>query len=177
MTSSACRRSAALLLSLPIIILAAALSCLTSVWAAERQPVRVGTPSPPFSLSDLSGQTRRLPQDAAGSPVVIHFWATSCQFCLEEMPAIDSLYKVSRKKGLQVYAVNVGDSREQAKEFTVRTPVSYPVLLDRDRSVAGKFGITGLPATFFIDRNGVIRQKLLGAASKETLAKYIQNLF
>lgn len=177
MNRSSCRHTAGVVLSILFFILAVMLFCQTAALAAERQPVRVGTPSPPFSLSDLTGQTRRLPQDAAGSPVVIHFWATSCQFCLEEMPAIDSLYKISRKKGLQVYAVNVGDSREQAKEFTVRTPVSYPVLLDKDRSVAGKFGITGLPATFFIDRNGVIRQKLLGAASRETLAKYIQNLF
>lgn len=148
-----------------------------SARAADRPTVRVGSPPPTLSLPDLSGKTHSLPQEAAGAPVVIHFWNTACHFCLDEMPAMDALYRKYGRKGLKIFAVNVGDSREQAEEFIEQTRVSYPVLLDKNRAVWARFGLTGLPATFFIDRSGAIKHKVLGAASRETLTRYIQNLF
>ena len=144
--------------------------------AAERPAIRVGTAPPSFVLKDLSGTERRFP-DAAGVPTVIHFWSTTCNFCLEEMPAIDALYRSYRSRGLKILAVNVGDSREAARAFGAKTGVSYQVLLDTDRSVAGRYGISGLPATFFVDRRGQIKHKVLGAADSATLARYMGNLF
>lgn len=153
------------------------LAPVVGVRAADRPVVRVGSPPPAVSLPDLSGRTRNPLQEAAGAPVVIHFWNTACHFCLDEMPAMDALYRKYSRKGLKIFAVNVGDSREQAEEFIEQNRVTYPVLLDKNRAVFGRFGLTGLPATFFIDRNGAIKHKVLGAASRETLARYIQNLF
>ncbi|MSM40846.1 MAG: redoxin domain-containing protein [Geobacter sp.] len=171
-------RSSFLMLAAAMLLTAAGpLTLAGSALAAERATVRVGSPPPSLSLPDLSGRTHSLPQEGAGSPMVIHFWNTACHFCLDEMPAMDALYRSNSRKGLKIFAVNVGDSREQAKEFIEQTGVSYPVLLDKNRAVWVRFGLTGLPATFFIDRSGTIKHKLLGAASRETLTRYIQNLF
>lgn len=177
MHRSVVRACFSLLLTLVLLLAAGPLNRDGSASAAERRALRVGTPPPSLSLPDLSGRTRSLPQETVGAPLVIHFWSTSCQYCLDEMPAMDVLYRSYSRKGLKIFAINVGDSRNQAREFIKRTKVSYPVLLDKDRAVSGAFGLTGLPATFFIDRNGTIKHKLLGAASRETLARYIQNLF
>jgi peroxiredoxin len=74
-----------------------------------------------------------------------------------------------------VYAVNVGQGRDAARAYVNKVKITYPVLLDSDSRTAKSYGVLGLPRTFFIDRKGNIKYKLLGEASGETLRKLVLN--
>jgi thiol-disulfide isomerase/thioredoxin len=116
-----------------------------------------------------------VPDDLRGKAVVIHFWADWCPYCLEEMPILDKLYQQYKNQGLIVYAVNVGQGLDAARAYKNRVKITYPVLLDTDSKMAKSYGVVGLPRTFFIDRKGAIKYKLLGEASEETLRKLVLN--
>ncbi len=148
---------------------------LSSAPAAERTVLKIGDPPPRFTLAGLDGKTVTIPDDLAGKAVVIHFWADWCPYCLDEMPVLESLYRQYRQQGLVIYAVNVGQGPEAAKAFVDRVRVSYPVLLDREGRTAKQYDVLGLPRTFFLDRKGRIKYKLLGEASEDMLRKLIQN--
>ena len=145
-----------------------------SAIGAERVMLKIGDPPPSFTLQDLEGRMVT-PADFKGKAVVMHFWADWCTYCLEEMPVLDGLYRQYRDRGLMIYAVNVGQGRDAAKAFVQKMNVAYPVLLDSDSRTAKSYGVLGLPRTFFIDRKGNIKYKLLGEASGETLRKLVLN--
>lgn len=162
---------------LPAMVMAAAFTLSTSAGiAAERASLKIGDPPPRFTAPDLAGSTVTLPDDAKGRIVIIHFWADWCQFCLDEMPALESLYQRYRSKGLVIYAVNVGQSAEAAKAYVNKVRISYPVLLDDDRKTSVKYEVKGLPRTFFVDKAGLIRYKLLGEASADTLRNLLMKM-
>jgi peroxiredoxin len=145
-----------------------------AAFGAERVMLKIGDPPPSFTLQDLEGKMVT-PADFKGKAVVMHFWADWCTYCLEEMPVLDGLYRQYRDRGLMIYAVNVGQGRDAAKAFVQKMKVAYPVLLDSDSRTAKSYGVLGLPRTFFIDRKGNIKYKLLGEASGETLRKLVLN--
>jgi cytochrome c biogenesis protein CcmG, thiol:disulfide interchange protein DsbE len=142
---------------------------------AERTMLKIGDPPPSFSLQDTEGKTVMAPKDFNGKTVVVHFWADWCPYCLEEMPVLDKLFQEYKKQGLMIYAVNVGQGRDAAMAYVNKVKISYPVLLDSDSRTAKSYGVLGLPRTFFIDRKGNIKYKLLGEASGETLRKLVLN--
>jgi len=147
----------------------------TVATGAERSLLKIGDPPPQFSLLDIEGKTVSAPGDFSGKAVVVHFWADWCTYCLEEMPVLDKLYQQYKKQGLMVYAVNVGQGLDAARAYVNKVKITYPVLLDSDSRTAKSYGVLGLPRTFFIDRKGNIKYKLLGEASGETLRKLVLN--
>lgn len=152
------------------------LICLAvTAHGAERVMLKIGDPPPPFTLQDTEGRTVTAPGEFKGKAVVVHFWADWCTYCLEEMPVLDGLYRQYGKQGLVIYAVNVGQGLDAVRAFLGRTKVTYPVLLDPDSRTAKAYGVLGLPRTFFIDRKGNIKYKLLGEASGDTLRKLVMN--
>ena len=157
-------------------IIASVLVCIAFPAAgAERGMLKIGDPPPVFSLQDTEGRMVKAPGDFAGNTVVVHFWADWCPYCLEEMPVLDKLYQQFKKQGLKVYAVNVGQELDVARAYVNKMKITYPVLLDIDGKTARSYGVLGLPRTFFIDRKGNIKYKLLGEASGETLRKLVLN--
>lgn len=142
---------------------------------AERILLKIGDPPPRFTLADLEGRSVTVPDDLVGKAVVIHFWADWCPYCLEEMPVLDKLYRQYRSQGLVIYAVNVGQGPDAARAYVSKMKIAYPVLLDADSRTAKSYGVLGLPRTFFIDRKGNIKYKLLGEAPGDTLRKLVLN--
>ena len=142
---------------------------------AEGVMLKIGDPPPRFTLPDLEKRNVTVPDDLRGKAVVIHFWADWCPYCLEEMPVLDKLYQQYKKQGLMVYAVNVGQGLDAARAYVSRVKITYPVLLDTDGKTAKSYGVLGLPRTFFIDRKGNIKYKLLGEASGDMLRKLVVN--
>lgn len=132
-----------------------------------------GDPAPPFELLDLTGERRVFPADFAGTPVVIRFWADWCRFCKKEMQDVEAVYQTYRDRGLAILAVNVGQSHDTARDFVEGIGISYDTLLDRQSEVAGAYGVVGLPTTFFVDRDGRVRLKILGEADKETFERML----
>jgi peroxiredoxin len=146
------------------------------VAGAEEPSLRVGTAPPKVTLKDLQGFPVKIPEDVRGKVAIVHFWTDYCNFCLVEMPAMENLYQKYRGQGLTILAVNVGQKKELVKAFVNNIRVTYPVLLDLDLKVAGRYGVSAVPRTYFLDRKGVIRYRILGDATEEDLGHLIRSL-
>lgn len=138
--------------------------------------IKIGNTPPKFTLSDLKGNKVTVPDDFKGRVVIIRFWADWCTYCAEEMPALDVVYNKYKKNGVIILAVNVGQPKEVAEEFVTNLRISYPVLLDTYSITAKQYGVVGLPTSFILDRNGVIREKILGEVERESFEKMVTAL-
>lgn len=124
-----------------------------AVKPAEQQEQRL----PDFELRLLSGEGSLSRDDLLGQPIVLNFWASWCDPCREETPLLERTYQAYRDQGVQFVGVNVRDSARDARDFIDDFGVTYPVVSDPDQVLAGALNVTsGLPQTFFIDRNGVV---------------------
>ena len=131
--------------------------CSTSVEAPE-----IGKAAPSFQLTDINGQSVSL-SDFQGKPVLLNFWATWCGPCRMEMPYIQEVYDEWSEQGLVLLAVNIREGLTTVEEFMRDYNLSFPVLLDMEGNVAEKYSVGGIPTTYFIDSDGIIRDMQIGA--------------
>jgi peroxiredoxin len=136
--------------------------------AGSAPKVNSGDAAPAFSARKLSGDALNFPQDLHGRPVVLRFWADWCRYCEGEMKAIEQVYHRRQGQGLNVLAVNVGQDEKTVAAFASKIGISYPALVDEPADTARKYGVIGLPTTFFIDGKGIVRAKVLGEADEAT---------
>ena len=122
----------------------------------------VGEAAPNFELQNLDGQSISL-SSLKGKPVLVNFWATWCGPCVSEMPYIQEIHEDWSDSGLMVLAINWGESASEVEQFLQAHNLSLPVLLDTKNVVAPKYGIRYIPTTFFIDKDGIVRNKVIGA--------------
>lgn len=133
----------------------------------QAQPVAkgglIGEIAPDLTLVDMEGRTVSLAQ-YRGKVVILNFWATWCPPCREEMPSMEELHRRFKDRGLVMLAVNVEDNGKDAvAEFLKKTPYSFPILLDEDKTAQTTYGVFRFPETFVIDRNGRVVEKIIGA--------------
>jgi thiol-disulfide isomerase/thioredoxin len=108
-----------------------------------------GGGQPAFSLPTIDGATAVL-EAARGHVVLVHFFATWCEPCREELPALNRL--AARAGGsVTVLAIAVADADRSVQRFFATTPVDFPILLDRDHAVAKGWNVATLPTTFVLD--------------------------
>ncbi len=151
---------------IPVIILALGL-IMTGCSTGSDQGSQIGNLAPDFQLHNLEGQTVSL-SDLQGNPVLINFWATRCPPCVSEMPYIQAVYDEWSDRGLVVLAINIGESHSQVENFMESQGLSLPVLLDTKQDIAQKYNIQYIPTTFFIDKDGIIQDKVIGAFQNKT---------
>lgn len=106
----------------------------------------------PFTLRDSEDQTIAL-ASRRGRNVVLHFFATWCEPCREELPALRRLVERTNDRELAVLAISVAEVPIRVRRFLGEMPLNFPVLLDQDRAVAKAWGVDSLPATFILDTN------------------------
>ncbi|MGH7382042.1 MAG: redoxin domain-containing protein [Candidatus Methylomirabilales bacterium] len=129
--------------------------------APEIRP-EVGYLAPDFSLPSLGGQTVRL-SDLRGKAVLLNFWATWCAPCRLEMPTMDKAYQEYKSRGLEVLAVSLdAGSKSAVKNFMNELKLSFPVILDPDMEVLRLYRMVGIPASFLIDKQGIVRHREVG---------------
>lgn len=129
----------------------------------QGQGFNVGSRAPDFQLQSLDGETVAL-SDLRGKPVMLNFWATWCGPCRLEMPFIQEIFEDKAwADRLEITTVNVGEESSQVENFMEHYGLSFHVLLDKDTSVAQNYNIRGIPTTFFIDKNGIIKDVQIGA--------------
>jgi peroxiredoxin len=132
---------------------------LTSMTRAEapaaHAPLRrlapiTGDAKPDFTLPDLAGSALKL-QEQGGRIVLVHFFATWCEPCREELSSLSRLVRGPLGERLSVVAVNVAEVPARVRRFLDSAPVNFPVVLDTDRAVTRAWGVSILPTTFVLD--------------------------
>ena len=135
-------------------------------------PAEMGKPAPDFTFTTLDGKAIKL-ADLKGKPLVINFWASWCHFCLQEAPDLEALYQHYQGQGLEMIGIGTDDARalqEKVKELGLTYPVgSAP-------EVAKEYGVSGIPHTFIINREGIVVASLVGAQPKEELEAQIKQV-
>ena len=112
--------------------------------------------APSFSLPSRSGDSVSLEQ-LKGQVVMLNFWASWCGPCRQEMPLLDQMHKRYSSLGFTLLGVNVEANTKDAERWLAETPVSFPVLFDKDSKVSKLYDVNAMPSTVFIDRKGNVR--------------------
>ena len=131
---------------------------VTAALAAGQRPQ-----APDFSLPRLRGAGEIALSDYRGKVVVLNFWASWCVPCKEETPLLQRAWLRWQKRGAVFLGVNAKDFRADARAFTRRYGVTYPNVYDGKGSLIGRYGVTGYPETYFIDAQGRVRWRIVGA--------------
>ncbi len=146
---------------LAVVALAAVLAVMAAPTRAGDLKPWAGGPPSPLLLKDLSGKDHRL-EDYRGKVVVVNFWATWCEPCRAEMPSFNRLKAQMADAPFAILAVNMGEGDGRIKAFLEKTPVDFPVLLDRDSAVAKSWKVRVLPTTMVLDPDNGIRYFAVG---------------
>jgi thiol-disulfide isomerase/thioredoxin len=139
---------------------------------------KIGFKAPSFTLLSLDGKMYPYPLEES-KPAVINFWASWCGPCRLESPELAKLYDKYQGK-LEIYAVNLTtqDSANDAQSFADEFGFTFPVLLDSDakNSVADQYRVLAIPTTFFVNKDGIIVDKVMGLTDPKTLESKFKNL-
>jgi peroxiredoxin len=132
----------------------------------SQQPTcpQLDMPAPDFTLKDLNGSEVNL-SDYLGKNVILNFWATWCGYCKKQLPYLEEVYEKYSDAGLTVLAVNAMEPHDQAEDYIAKQGFTFPVLLDSNGTVNQSYCVPALPATMFIDSEGIIRYARAGAFS------------
>jgi thiol-disulfide isomerase/thioredoxin len=115
-----------------------------------------------IELIDVNKNKIKL-SELKGSVLFINFWATWCESCVEELPAIEGLFRnLSENPKFKLITILYKDDRDRAFSYMKKNSYTFPLYLNPDGSAAKYFGITGVPETFIIDKKGVLRGKVIG---------------
>jgi len=151
--------------------LVAVLGLLALVTARTNRPASITValargetpPAPLFVLPRLDAEGILDLASLRGRVVVLNFWASWCIPCRDEAPLLEATWQRYRERGVLVIGVNVQDLVPAALRFLQETHTTYPQVRDKDNTVYRAYGLTGVPETFFIDRQGRIVRKFPGA--------------
>jgi cytochrome c biogenesis protein CcmG, thiol:disulfide interchange protein DsbE len=150
-----------------VAVLAVGLFAASRLMSDELFPVNVGSRAPDFHAKVL-GQSKQksFAADYKGQVVLLNIWGTFCLPCRDEMPAIEKLHEAMAPKGLKVVAVSMDDpgSEEKIRAFVKEFGLTFQVLYDPTGKITNDYQTTGVPETFVIARDGVIRKKMIGAS-------------
>ena len=137
---------------------------------------RVGKPAPDFTLAVLDADKDLTLSDYRGTPLVLNVWASWCPPCRIELPLLERASNQYAGSGVQFIGLNIQDT-EAAALITVRWfGLTYPNVRDPRGRTAVDWGVVGLPVTFFVDRDGFVVRRAVGALTAERLAVAVEEL-
>lgn len=114
--------------------------------------------------------------EKTSKPVLINFWATWCPPCRTEMPGLQSLYE-EFSNDIDFIMVNVGETKETVQDFLVENETyTFPIGYDLDGSYATRFGIVGIPTTFIVGKDKVIKNYVVGAREESQFREYLEEI-
>ena len=152
------------------------LALLLSACGEEPKAPINGEAPPAFTLQRLEGGNISFPADLSGKVVAIRFWADWCPFCESEMRQLEPVYTRYQDKGLVILAINVRQEHPTVEAFVGKLNISYDTLLDLEGEVARSYAVMGLPTTYFVDRDGKLKSKIIGESTPEAFEQIIQGM-
>ena len=128
--------------------------------------------APDFTLQSLDGEQITL-SDLRGKAVLINFWGSWCPPCREEMPAMQRVYQEYKDKGFTILAINAtyNEKPGRASDFVAENSLKFPIPLDKDGFVSRLYQVSAFPSSYFIDRNGIIQEIVIGGPMAEVLLR------
>jgi peroxiredoxin len=144
-----------------VLFLAAIGILFAVVQSTKKEPtvLEVGQAAPEFQLNTLDGKSVKL-SDYKGKVVLLNVWASWCEPCRQEMPDIQKAYETYKDQGLVVLGANLRENNVSVQGFVENMGLTFPILMDKDGNLATQtYKVKPIPTSFFIDKNGVLRQK------------------
>ena len=138
--------------------------------------VLVGKRAPDFALPTVDGKGTMRLSDLRGQVVVVNFWASWCAACRQEHPNFAAAWSRYRDQGVVILGIVFQDSAGAAADYMRQAGGGWPVLTDPGSRTAQRYGVYGVPETFFIDATGRIAFKRVGYSSYELLTRQIGEL-
>lgn len=137
--------------------------------------VKVGDVAPDFNLTDMDGNQHRL-SDYKGKAVYLYFWGTWAPPSKNEMPDINKQYHQFKDQGVQVFAVNAGESDSAVNQFASNYKLDFPMMIDTGREVMHSYGIVPLPTTVLINPDGKIVDIVTSALTEKTIKEHMNEI-
>ena len=133
---------------------------------------QAGFLAPDFTLETLDGESVTL-SDLRGQAVLVNFWATWCPPCKAEMPAFQQAHLDYAEEGFVILAVNATqqDSLPAIETFRAENSLTFPIVLDNTGDVSDTYQVRSLPTSFFVDKEGVISEVVIGGPIAEALIR------
>ncbi|MFD1018538.1 thiol-disulfide oxidoreductase ResA [Thalassobacillus hwangdonensis] len=138
--------------------------------------VDVGDDAPDFQLEQFGKDEPLQLSDYEGKGVMLNFWATYCKPCEEEMPYMQELYPEYKEKGVEIIAVNLDSTKLVVNRFIDKYDLTFPVPWDKSNQVMDLYKIGPIPSTYFINPEGEIERKVIGALTLERLEQYLKEI-
>ena len=147
---------------------------LMQIGCSEEPVVKIGDVAQDFTLPTLAEEEISLNQ-FRGKNVFIFFWTQGCVFCqTDNIVHVNEIFLKGKKAGLEVFSINIAESKGDVREFVKQKGLIFPVLLDRDAKVTRKkYGVYMVPTLFLIGKDGMIKEKAYGYLTKEALWQFV----
>ena len=153
------------------------------VWGMlNREPITglsgitmVDRPAPDFVLQTFQGDTISL-ADLRGRPMVINFWASWCPPCRDEAPLLERTWRAYKNRDLIFLGVNIQDRKEDAVNYMREFDITFPNGPDPTGEITINYGVSGLPVTFFVSRDGKVVRRWVGALEHSVLIRSIEEI-
>lgn len=138
-------------------------------------PPKVGSPAQDFTVTTIDGKKVSL-GELKGKPVWVVFGASWCAGCQAEVPDIEAAYRAYGPKGLVILGVNITEDQAAVRDYAQRVGITFPIGADPESAVADAYRVSAIPAHFFIDSSGVLREVRQGSVSNDTITTSLKGL-
>ena len=144
--------------------LVAAVLALCISACSKKGDIAVGLYSPDFAVADAGTGASLSSKHLKGKVLFVNFWASWCPPCKEEMPSIQKLYEEMKvNPDFVMITILYNDDAAAAREYLKTLGFTFPVYTDAGNATSRKFGLTGVPETYIVDKEGILRKKVIGA--------------
>jgi cytochrome c biogenesis protein CcmG/thiol:disulfide interchange protein DsbE len=135
----------------------------------------LGQPAPEIDLLTLKGERVTL-SELRGRPVLVNFWATWCIPCRDEFPLMAAAYEAHAADGLEILGIVHDDTADGARAFAADLGADWPMLMDANDVAWNDYVGVGMPTSFFVDRDGIVRAFSLGGFTEDGLAAQLETI-
>lgn len=162
------------------VFLMAGVLALTAVvglaFARQNSVLNIGKPVPDFTVNTFGGEELSL-SDLRGKIVVLNFWASWCAPCHDEAPDLQYIHEAYRGQDVVLLGITYAESNIQdSLDFIEQYGITYINAPDRGTKISKRYGITGVPETFIIDRDGNLSQYYPGPVNAVILDQFLETM-